>query len=245
ERWWFVYEFEPDSVEYLTPTGLRLRGVLDPAALTVALTGLVARHESLRTTFAEVDGVGVQVVHAPGEVHLPVTDLSNLPEAERETELVRVVERESTTPFDLRTSPPLRVRLVRLADDGHVLTIVMHHIITDGWSVGVMVGELSALYGAAVRGEAVGLPPLPVEYADFAVWQRDRLSGAALDGQLGYWRGQLDGLIPLDLPTDRPRPAVRTPAGAVHEFVVPAGVTARLKELGRERDGTLFMTLVA
>src|SRR5205814_4786007 len=139
----------------------------------------------------------------------------------------------------------LRVRLVRLAADDHVLTMAMHHIVTDGWSVGIIVGELSALYAAAVRGVDADLPPLPVQYADYATWQRELLSGAGLDDRLGYWRGQLDGIAPLDLPTDRPRRAVRSSAGAVHEFEVPAELTARLKALGRRQDGTLFMTLVA
>src|SRR5439155_26753928 len=129
--------------------------------------------------------------------------------------------------------------------DDHVLLLTAHHIVVDGWSMGVLVEELSILYGADIRGEAPDLSTPPLQYADFAVWQRNRLSDVALDGQLDYWKRQLSGISPLELPTDRPRAAVRTSAGAVHEFVVPAEVTARLVDLARARDTTLFATLVA
>src|SRR5205807_5934559 len=151
-----------------------------------------------------------QVVHPPYDVVVPLGDLSDLPESERAAELARVLEEEATTPFDLSRGPLLRVRLVALAPDEHVLTLMLHHIVTDGWSMGVLIEELSTLYGAAARGETTDLPPLPVQYADFASWQRDRLSGEFLDERLAYWRRQLDGVAPLELPTDRPRPAVQT-----------------------------------
>ncbi|MGC1734298.1 MAG: non-ribosomal peptide synthase/polyketide synthase [Pseudonocardiaceae bacterium] len=245
QRLWFLHDFEPDSAEYATRIGLRLRGACNHDALGAAFTGLVARHESLRTTFKQADGRGVQVVHPPSEVLLPVLDLSDLAEPERTAELDRVLAAESGQPFDLSRGPLMRVRLVRLGDQDHALILVMHHIITDGWSMGVLVEELGALYRAADRHEVADLWPLSVQYADFATWQRTALAGPALDEGLAYWRLRLDGVAPLELPTDRPRPAVRTSAGAMHEFVVPAEVTARLKELGRQHDGTLFMTLVA
>jgi amino acid adenylation domain-containing protein/non-ribosomal peptide synthase protein (TIGR01720 family) len=245
QRLWFLHEFEPDSDEYVTPFALRLRGELDVDAMNTALTALVARHEALRTTFDEVDGHGVQVVHEPTELLVPVLDLSSLPDKEREAELTRVLARESTMPFDLRGGPLLRPRLVELAAHEHVLTLSMHHIVTDGWSTGVIIGELSTLYAAAVRGDEPALPALPLQYADFAAWQRDRLSQTVVEEQLGYWRRQLADVPPMELPTDHARPAVRTSAGAVHEFAVPAEVTARLKDVGRHRDSTLFMTLVA
>src|SRR5207245_10343463 len=190
-------------------------------------------------------GRGGQVVHPPYDVWVPVVDLSGLPEPEREAGLRRVLEEEATTPFDLSRGPLLRVRLVILAGAEHVLTLMLHHIVTDGWSTGVLIGELSTLYGAALRGEAADLPALPVQYADFASWQRDRLSGEFLDERLAYWRRHLDGVAPLELPTDRPRPAVQTRNGALHDFVVPAGVTGRLKAVGQREGATLFMTLVA
>ncbi|MCT9935427.1 condensation domain-containing protein, partial [Planotetraspora sp. A-T 1434] len=160
QRLWFLHEFEPDSGEYVTFAGLRLRGSLDVPALRSALSGLVARHESLRTTFEEVDGRGVQVVHPPYDVDLPVRDLSALPGPEREAELGRLLSAERARPFDLRRGPLLRPGLVRLAAGEHVLTLALHHIVTDGWSMGVLAEELGVLYGAGVRGEAAGLPVL-------------------------------------------------------------------------------------
>ena len=245
QRLWFLAQFEPDSAEYVSAAALRLRGALDVGALGAALTGLVARHESLRTTFEERDGRGVQVVHPPYEVALDVVDLGGLPESERDVRLREALSREALRPFDLSRGPLLRLALIRLGATEHVLSMTMHHIITDGWSTGVLTEELSVLYPAALHGTAAGLPPLPVQYADFAAWQRDRLSGDALTGQVDYWRHKLSGVPALELPTDRPRPAVPGRAGAVLEFVVPAAVTARLKRVGQRRGGTLFTVLVA
>ncbi|HEY9417978.1 MAG TPA: amino acid adenylation domain-containing protein, partial [Pseudonocardia sp.] len=245
QRLWFLDQFEPNSTEYLTPLALRLRGVLSVPALDAALTDLVARHESLRTTFDSVDGRASQVVHPPAPVRAPLHDLSDLPPDEREAGLHRMLAQQSATAFDLREGPLLRIRLVRLAADEHALLVIMHHIITDGWSMQVLIEELGALYAAALQTGDIELPPLPVQYADFASWQRERLSGALLDGQLDYWRGQLSAVAPLELPTDRPRPAVRTIAGAVHQFAVSPAVTDRLKALGHHQGATLFMTLVA
>ncbi|MGH8941159.1 MAG: condensation domain-containing protein, partial [Actinomycetes bacterium] len=216
---------------------------MDSDALAAAFTGLVARHESLRTTFDVVDGRGVQVIHPPSVVSVPVLDLSDL--TQPGMELQRVLAGESARPFDLGTGPLLRVVLVRVGVGEYVLLVALHHIVTDGWSMGVLLGELGVLYSAAVRGVDADLPVLRVQYADYAVWQRELLSGSALDEALGYWRGQLDNVMVLELPTDRPRPAVVTSAGAFHEFVVPAEVVTGLKGLGHRLDGTLFMTLVA
>ncbi|MGI5499875.1 non-ribosomal peptide synthase/polyketide synthase [Lentzea sp. CA-135723] len=233
QRLWFLDEFEPGGVEYLTPSILRLRGPLDVGALETALTALVARHESLRTTFDTVDGHGVQVVHPPHRVEVPVLDVT-------EQELPRVLTRETTTPFDLRRGPLLRVLLARLGEDDHVLSLVLHHIVTDGWSNGVLLDELGACY----EGGAT-LPDLPVQYADFAVWQRESATEEALEEHLAHWRQALAGVRPLELPADRARPATRGRQGALVEFQVPAEVTGRLKALARHHDGTLFMALVA
>ncbi|MGH7744038.1 MAG: amino acid adenylation domain-containing protein, partial [Candidatus Dormibacteria bacterium] len=245
QRLWFLDEFAPGGSGYVSAFALRLCGELDLDALSVALTGLVARHESLRTTFETVDGRGVQVVHPPSVVSVPVLDLSGLAQRERDAEVRRVVAVEGSRPFDLGRGPLLRVGVLRVGPLEHVLTVAMHHIVTDGWSMGVLLGELGVLYSAAIGGHDAQLPVLAVHYVDYAVWQRELLSGPALDDGLAYWRGQLQDLAPLELPTDRPRPAVQTSAGASYRFVVPAQVTTRLKELGRQRDGTLFMTLVA
>jgi amino acid adenylation domain-containing protein/non-ribosomal peptide synthase protein (TIGR01720 family) len=243
QRLWFLDEFEPGGVEHHSPCGLRLSGELDVDALRAALTALVARHESLRTTFDSVDGAGVQTIHPPFAAPLRVVDLAAV--AEPETELTRVLRAELARPFDLRALPLFRALLVRLGDREHRLLLNTHHIVTDGWSTGLLTGELCALYTAEVRGEPPALPPLPLRYADFAVWQRERLSGGVLDPGLAYWTEQLADLPPLDLPADRPRPPVRGSAGAAHEFEVPAELTARLRELARESGATLFMVLVA
>ena len=245
QRLWFLDEFQPGRAEHLTPSALRLHGPLDTGALNTALTRLVARHESLRTTFGSVDGRGVQHIHPPRQIQVPLLDLSALPGAQRDAEVGKLLAAECTEPFDLRQGPLMRARLMRIAEDDHVLALTMHHIITDGWSMGIMTRELTALYGAALRGEQAALPALPVQYADFAVRQRGLLSEGALREHLDYWRRQLAGVPPLELPTDRVRPAVRTSAGATQNFTVPAEVTRRLKELARRCDGTLFMALVA
>ncbi|SMD26149.1 non-ribosomal peptide synthetase [Kibdelosporangium aridum] len=228
QRLWFLDQFEPDSSEYITPTVLRLRGELDVDRLTYAMTELVARHESLRTTFPSQ----TQVIHPPSAIELPVIDLP-------ETELDRVLAIESRRPFDLSTGPLFRPLLIRISDVDHVLVLSLHHIITDGWSTGVLTDDLSALYNGSP------LEDLPIQYADFAAWQRERLSEPVLTGQLDYWRRKLDAIEPLDLPTDRPRPSVFTSAGAMTEFTIPADVTARLREVARAKDSTLFMTLIA
>ncbi|NJC74319.1 non-ribosomal peptide synthetase, partial [Planosporangium thailandense] len=244
QRLWFLNELRPGDAEYNSALAVRLVGKLDATALRTALTALAGRHESLRTTFDDVDGKGIQVVHSAGDVPLRREDVPD-PKGQGRDALDRLLFEEYARPFDLRRGPLIRALLARLAADEHVLLLTAHHIVTDGWSMGVLADELSALYGAAVRGEDAALPAPPLQYADFAVWQRERLSGPAMDEHLGYWRGQLAGLTPLELPTDRPRPAVRTSAGAVHEFTIPDEVTARLGDLARDTETTLFTVLVA
>jgi acyl carrier protein len=178
QRLWFLEGFDPGGVEYYTGVGMRLRGFLDLGALRVALDALVARHEVLRTTFDEVDGRGVQIVHPTGELPLRQADLTQLPD----TALDEVLRTEATTPFDLRQGPPARALLVRLADAEHVLVLSQHHIVTDGWSVRLLAEELDVLYTDAVAGRESRLAPPPVQYADFAVWNRDH----AGDDQLDY-----------------------------------------------------------
>ncbi|WP_225825822.1 non-ribosomal peptide synthase/polyketide synthase [Streptomyces naphthomycinicus] len=237
QRLWFLDRFEPGSTEYTTLSVLRLRGPLDTAALHTALDGLVARHEALRTTFAEQDGRARQIVHPPRPVDLPVRDLAD------GSALDDLLDREAATPFDLTAGPPLRARLARLAADEHVLVLAVHHIVTDGWSVGVLGRDLGELYAAALEDRRPELPGLPVRYTDYAAWQRSRADRA--EAELAYWRRALDGVTPLEPPTDRPRPAVRTRDGALVTFTLPAALTERLRERGREADATLYMTLVA
>ncbi|MFF9765686.1 non-ribosomal peptide synthase/polyketide synthase [Streptomyces sp. NPDC014636] len=244
QRLWFLQEFEPGGAEYVTALALRLRGTLDTGALRAALRAVVARHESLRTTFDSVDGHGIQIVHPPQDVPLPEHDLSRLPEAEREPALRRLLAGERTRPFDLREGPLLRAGLVRLAEDDHVLALALHHIVTDGWSTSVLLGDLAHLYRAALGSSEAELTPLPVQYADYAHWQRTAGDTGA-DAHLAYWKEQLADSAPLDLPTDRPRPPVRTSSGATTRLVVPARTVRRLTRLARDRGTTLFTTLVA
>ncbi|WP_123747350.1 non-ribosomal peptide synthetase [Saccharothrix texasensis] len=231
ERLWFLDQFSPGGAEYTTAAGFRLRGHLDLDALGVALTRLVARHEQLRTTFHTVDGRGAQVVGPPYEVR---------PELGAETDLADFVAR----PFDLGAGPLLRAAVLA-AGDGHLLVLCLHHIVTDGWSMGVLADELGRCYSAAARGAEADLGPLPLRYTDFARRQRAGLTGAVLDAQLAHWERRLAGMAALDLPTDRPRPPVRTTAGATHRRTLPASVASGLAELGRAHGATLFTTLVA
>jgi amino acid adenylation domain-containing protein len=246
QRLWFLSELEPGSAFYNVPTAVRLTGALDVAALGRAFDHLVARHETLRTTFSERDGLPVQVISAPSQFTLPVTDLSHLPVAERETEVRRLYDEEVATPFDLTAGPLLRMKLLRLTEDEHVLLLTMHHIVSDGWSMGVLVRETARLYEAYASGEEPALEALAIQYADFAVWQRQWLRDEALERQLGYWRERLRGAPPvLELPTDFPRPAKHSHHGETHAFELPADLMGGLRALSRQEGVTLFMTLLA
>ncbi|AOS64070.1 non-ribosomal peptide synthetase [Actinoalloteichus hymeniacidonis] len=244
-RMWILEEIEPDGIDYNTTAGVRLAGPLDPAALKIALDRLVARHEPLRTTFAVGDGAGEQIVHPHGTAVLEIVDLSSVDRAEQASAVDRAVRAEAARPFDLRTGPLLHTLLLRLSESEHLMVIGQRHIITDGWSVGLVVGDLLALYASVRGGTPAELPSLPVQYADFAVWEDGRLADRSLDGELEYWKRRLAGNRPLELPTDRPRPPIRTSAGADHRFLVPAEVVDGLTELGRGHNATLFMTLTA
>ncbi|PWG07513.1 non-ribosomal peptide synthetase, partial [Streptomyces sp. V2] len=229
ERLWFLDDFAPGGTEYNVTTAYHLTGPLNVPALRSALDALAARHASLRTTFDSRDGRPVQVVHPAREFPLRLIDLDGEP-------LEDIVTREQSTPFDLRTGPVARALLVQEAPGRHVLVLSMHHIVTDGWSMGVLLRELTELY------QARDLPQLPLRYTDYALWQRAR---STPDDHLAYWRTQLAGLESLELPTDRPRPAVRTSAGALHPFTIPASLATRLHEVGNRYGASLFMTLTA
>ncbi|HEU4883295.1 MAG TPA: amino acid adenylation domain-containing protein, partial [Longimicrobium sp.] len=246
ERLWFLDRLEPGSTVYNIPGEWRLRGALDLRALERALGEIVRRHEALRTTFREVDGSPVQVIAPFGGYTLPLDDISGLPEADREAEVRRRASEEATRPYDLTAGPLFRASLLRLRADEHVLLLSMHHIVSDGWSNGVLFGELSALYTAYREGRESPLPELPVQYADYALWQREQLKGEALERQLSYWRGRLEGAPELlELPTDHSRPAVQTFRGALERIALPAELLERLQALGRSEEATLFMVVLA
>src|SRR6266487_832295 len=244
QRLWFLDQLEPGSAEYNIPSPVRLAGDLDVPALAAALSAVVARHEVLRTRLvAGPDGIPYQVIDPPAEFPLPLADVSGEPDPVVAAGVL--VAADADTPFDLAAGPPVRATLIRLGADDHVLALSVHHVVSDEWSAAIFRRELSALYAAFSTGQPDPLPALPVQYADFAVWQRRWLAGEVLDSQLAYWRDQLAGLPVVELPADRPRPPVRSSAGAVTEFSVPAEVAERLRVLARENGVTMFMTLFA
>jgi amino acid adenylation domain-containing protein len=242
---WFIQQLEPNSAAYHIPSAARLRGHLDSAALHAAFQALVRRHEALRTSFQEQNGELTQLIHGAVELPLPLIDLGHLAPAEREAEARRLLIAEATRPFDLSQAPLLRLTLVRLAADEHLLLLVLHHIVADGWSMGVLVSELAQLYRAALEDREAALPALPIQYADYAAWQRQRLDGAGLERQLAYWRQALgEPQAPLDLPADRPRPAAMSGRGGRHRFSVERATASALHELCRQHGATLFMGLL-
>jgi amino acid adenylation domain-containing protein len=244
ERLWFIDRMEPGSAAYNIPVAWRLAGVPDVAALERALGEIVRRHEALRTVFAEADGAPVQVVAPFGGFALPVEDLSG--EADREAAARRRAGEEARRPFDLAAGPLFRAALLRLGGEEHVLLLTVHHIVSDGWSMGVLYRELSALYAAYRAGGASPLPELPVQYADYALWQREHLRDAALEAGLAYWRKRLaDAPALLELPTDHPRPAVQTFRGAHAQTELPGELLERLHALARGEGATLNMVLLA
>ncbi|HEV7516535.1 MAG TPA: amino acid adenylation domain-containing protein, partial [Thermoanaerobaculia bacterium] len=227
------------------PTAVVLEGPLDVGVLAASLAAVVARHESLRTTFGEVEGEPVQLIETAPEVRLPKVDLRALAAPFRRAELRRLAGKEGRRPFDLARGPLLRGTLIVLAESEHAVLLTLHHIVSDGWSMGVLVRELGTLYEAFLEGRPSPLAPLAIQYADFALWQRRWLVGEVLEAELGYWRRRLANLPTLELPTDRPRPAVLTPRGASRGFAVAAELSEDLRRLSRERGATLFMTLLA
>ncbi len=246
QRLWFLDQLAPGSASYNVPLAVRLSGRLDPAALEASLAEILRRHEALRTTFAAPEGRPVQGVHEAKSLALPLRDLAALPAEGREAEALRHAAGEARRPFDLQRGPLFRAELLRLAPDDHVLLATMHHIVSDGWSIGVLIREIAALYEAFRDGRPSPLPELPIQYADFAVWQRRWLQGEALEAQIAYWRKQLAGCPEtLDLPSDRPRPAVQTHRGAYRSLALPAEVASGLRELCRREEVTLFMALLA
>jgi amino acid adenylation domain-containing protein len=246
QRLWFLDQLEPGSVAFSIPVAVRMRGRLDVATLAQALSEVVRRHEVLRTTFTEIDRVVVQVIGEPRDWPLPVEDLSRFTPERREAEVRAYVAAECARPFNLQEGPVLRTHLLRLGADEHVLLISMHHIATDGWSLGVLVREVAALYESFSRGEQSPLAELPIQYADYAAWQREWLQGDALERQMTYWRARLEDIpLALNLPADRPRPSTVGHRGDVEVIELGPELTLKLKELGRRENATLFMTLLA
>ncbi|HZF37248.1 MAG TPA: amino acid adenylation domain-containing protein, partial [Blastocatellia bacterium] len=246
QRLWFLDQLEPGNPFYNVAGAVRMRGRLDVAALRASVNSVVARHEALRTRFVATDGEPVQVIEPQVEIELAETDLRGMSGEGREAEWERLARAEAATPFDLSRTPLLRVRLVRLAEEEQALLVVMHHIVSDGWSVGVFVKELAEFYNAAVRGVRAELPELAAQYVDYAVWQREVMTGERYEEQVRYWRERLEGASErLELPTDQPRPPVQSYRGAQLKLQLQPKLTEQLKALGRKEGATLFMTLLA
>ncbi|MBM2730772.1 non-ribosomal peptide synthase/polyketide synthase [Pseudomonas aeruginosa] len=245
QRMWFLWHLEPQSGAYNLPSAVRLNGPLDRQALERAFASLVQRHETLRTVFPR--GADDSLAQAPLQRPLEVAfeDCSGLPEAEQEARLREEAQRESLQPFDLCEGPLLRVRLIRLGEERHVLLLTLHHIVSDGWSMNVLIEEFSRFYSAYATGAEPGLPALPIQYADYALWQRSWLEAGEQERQLEYWRGKLGERHPvLELPTDHPRPAVPSYRGSRYEFSIEPALAEALRGTARRQGLTLFMLLL-
>jgi len=246
QRLWFLAQLEPDSPAYNVPMPVLLRGFLDVPALEAALRAIERRHEVLRTIFATVEGEAVQRIGAAPCLDLPLIDLAALPAPVRQPEVARLARAEALRPFDLAAGPVWRAGLVRLAADQHAVLITLHHIASDAWSRGILLRELGTLYGSLVRREPSSLPVLPIQYADFAVWQRGWLQGGVLEEQIEHWRRRLAGAPRvLELPTDRPRPAMQTFSGAATPLALPPALSQGIAALCRQAGATPFMALLA
>jgi amino acid adenylation domain-containing protein len=245
QRLWFLQRLDPAATAYNLAGAVRLDGDLDADALERSFADLVSRHETLRTVFEARDGEPRQRIHAAGGFLLDRVDLRHLDGVAQDAEIERLRGEHAARPFDLARGPLLRAALLSCASDCNVLLVCMHHIVTDGWSVRVLLQEMAAFYAAHRRGEPAVLPLLPLQYADFAVWQRRWLRGAALESQLGYWRGALADLPALELPTDRPRPAEQSGRSASLAVELPAELSEAVRRLARQENATLFMTLLA
>jgi amino acid adenylation domain-containing protein len=245
-RLWFLWQLEPHSAAYHIPCALRLRGQLDTVALNNALTSVVARHEALRTRFPSVDGQATQVIDPPAALLIEHLDLSDFPLAEREARAQALAVSASATPFDLEHGPLLRVSLLQLAADDHVLLLTLHHIVADGWSLNLLVAQFAEQYSALVQGASTLPAPLPIQYADYSVWQQRLLAAGERDRQLNYWQGQLGGEQPiLELPLDQPRPTQPSGQGASVAFNLPEPLGRQLRDLARRHGASLFHVLLS
>ena len=246
QRLWFLDQLQPNSPLYNIPLALRLVGTLNRAALAQSLKEIIDRHEALRTNFMTIDGQPTQIIQTEINWTVSVVDLQHLSTAEQESASQQVAQKQAIQPFDLASESLVRATLVVISETEHLLLVCMHHIVSDGWSMGVFARELAALYNAYAQGQRTPLEPLPIQYADFAIWQREFLQGDLLQSQLSYWQQQLkEAPALLSLPTDRPRPAVQTFVGAHQQFALSVELTQKLTKLSQEQEVTLFMTLLA
>jgi NRPS condensation-like uncharacterized protein len=246
ERLWFLEQLEPGSSVYNVCQAVRMRGTLDLAALEKSLNEIIRRHEILRTNFVAVDGRAAQVVAPSRTIAVAVVDLSCWRDGTAEEELERRLHEESRRPFDFGRDLLMRALVVRTSATDHVLMLTMHHIISDGWSIGILFRELAALYTAHCKGEPSPLPELPIQFADFIQWERDTIDGASLEKSLVYWKEQLGRPLPsVNFPVDHPRTVAPMSRGAAQTMMLSRPLTQALKALGQQEGATLFMTLLA
>src|SRR6185437_7325278 len=246
QRLWFLDQLEENRALYNVPRALRLTGSLDVDALQRALNELISRHEPFRTHFESIDGTLRQIISDHAEIPLTVADLTNLAHEEREERAAQLTREEATRPFDLAHGPVIRAHLLRLDAQEHILLLTTHHIVSDAWSAGILFSELGALYNAFSERKPARLDLLPIQYADFAEWQRTSLQNEVLDQQVSYWRDKLDGMTGiLELPTDYPRATAARSHGAYQSLTLSKALSERLAELSKREGATLFMTLLA
>ncbi|MDZ8108273.1 MAG: amino acid adenylation domain-containing protein [Nostoc sp. DedQUE12a] len=245
KRLWFLDQLIPNNPFYNIPLALNLTGSLNQAALDQTFNEIVRRHEALRTTFVIQSGQPVQVINPTLKIPLPVIDLRQLPQAEREIQARQLTTQQAQSSFNLSTDLLLRIKLLRLDETQYILLLTIHHIVSDGWSIGVLMQEIAALYTAFANNQPSPLPTLTIQYADFAHWQRQWLQGEVLEKQLSYWQKQLDGISMLNLPTDRSRPAVQTYQGARQTLQLSKSLSKALLTLGQQEGVTIFITLLA
>ena len=245
QRLWFIDQLDPNSPLYNIVMPIQLTGTLNVAALQRALNTIVSRHEVLRTTFSSVDGAPRQVINSAKATDFKMIDLSAMPDEARKEDAYKLLREEARRPFNLTSDLMIRAMLIKLELEEHIFLTVLHHIAADGWSLGVLFRELSTLYEAFSTGQSVSLPELPVQYADFAVWQRQCLKGEVLEAQIQYWKKRSGRSSVLELPTGQPRPAVQTYRGARQPLTLTKSTVEALEDFGRREGTTLFMTLLA
>ncbi|MEJ6486183.1 amino acid adenylation domain-containing protein [Nostoc punctiforme UO1] len=244
-RLWFLDQLQPGSDVYNIPVVVSIAGRLNVTALEQSLNEIVQRHEALRTTFTTVDRQPVQIIHSNQNLTVPIINLEAYSQSDRQTQYLQLAAQEAKQPFDLSQFPLLRAKVIRLSDEEHILLLTMHHIVSDGWSLGVLVRELAAFYDALSNHQPVPLSPLSIQYADYAIWQKQRLQGDLLETQLNYWKQQLAGSLPvLQLPTDRPRSPVQTFCGARQKLQLSKSLSQAIADLSQQAGVTPFITLL-
>jgi len=245
QRLWFLQQLHPDDPAYNIPAAVRLSGSLDTAALRRTMNEIVKRHEILRTSFPSIEGRPFQLISPAYSIDFPTIDLSEVEEAEREVEALRLIHRDAEAPFNLEKSPLWRIALLSLKEEEHILLLTMHHTITDAWSLGVLVREIGTHYEAFSQGRSPSMPDLPIQYADFAQWQKEWLQGEGAQRQLAYWKRQLGGISELNLHRDRPREFLEAKFGRMQTYYLDGTLSGAIKELSRREGVTLFMCLFA